>query len=75
MDQQFLTAFSATALLPREDVSLTSLSGLVDVGLLLHLLLSGTMLHLSWGFGLRLFRTFHTEVDCKFVTLVEIWCM
>ena len=42
--------------------SLTSLSGLLDVGLFIHLLLAGTILHATWTFGLRLFRTFQTEV-------------
>ena len=45
--------------------SLSSLSGLLDFGLLLHLLLAGTLLRATWSFGLRLFRTFHTEVYYK----------
>lgn len=43
---------------------LTSLAGLVDVRLLLHLVLAGTLLHVCWSFGLRLFRTFQTEAVC-----------
>ena len=47
----------------REDVQGDSIVGLLDAGLFLHLLLAGTTLHLSWSFGLRLFRVFHTEVS------------
>ena len=50
-------------LYPKEGApSLTSLSGLLDLGLFFHLLLAGTLLHVTWSFGLRLFRIFHTEV-------------
>lgn len=46
----------------RSDVRLTSLFSLLDVGLLASLLAVGTMVHMGWSFGLRLFRVFQTEV-------------
>ena len=46
----------------RDDVRLTSVSSLMDVGLLATLLVTGTTLHVGWSFGLRVFRTFQTEV-------------
>ena len=46
-------------------MSLTTLSGLLSLSLFAHLLFAGTILHASWTFGLRLFRTFQTEVHCS----------
>ncbi len=52
---------------------LTSLRGLLDVGLLLHVLLMGTLLHATWAFGLRVFRVFHTEVSSRMYTLTHMY--
>ena len=46
----------------RDDIRLTSLSSLIDVGLFMSLLVAGTTIHVGWSFGLRVFRTFQTEV-------------
>lgn len=45
----------------RDDIRLTSLSALLDIGLLSSLLVTGTMLHVGWSYSLRIFRTFQTE--------------
>ncbi|CAI8014231.1 Nucleoporin NDC1 [Geodia barretti] len=46
----------------RDDVRLTSLSSLMDLGLFTSLLVAGTTIHVGWSFGLRIFRTFQTQV-------------
>jgi nucleoporin NDC1 len=45
----------------RDDVRLTSLSSLMDLGLFTSLLVAGTTIHVGWSFGLRIFRTFQTQ--------------
>jgi hypothetical protein len=45
----------------RDDIRLTSLSSLMDVGLFTSLVVAGTMIHVGWSFGLRIFRTFQTQ--------------
>ena len=57
-----LASNHGTALCSRDGARLDSIRGLLDVGLLFHLLLAGTMLHVSWSFGLRLFRVLQMEV-------------
>ena len=47
----------------RDGVQLDTIGGLLDVGLFVHVLLAGTVLHVSWSFGLRMFRVFQTEVN------------
>lgn len=49
----------------RDGVQLDTIGGLLDVGLFVHVLLTGTMLHVSWSFGLRMFRVFQTEVNMQ----------
>lgn len=49
-------------LLPAEESSLDSISAMLDIRLLLHLLLTGTFMHCSWSFALRLFRAYQTQV-------------
>ena len=46
-------------------MQLDTIGGLLDVGLFVHVLLAGTMLHVSWSFGLRMFRVFQTEVNIQ----------
>lgn len=46
----------------KDNVPLDSLYGLMNSDLLLLALLSGVMVHCSWSLGLRIFRTFQTEV-------------
>ena len=46
----------------RDDVRLTSLSSLMDLGLFTSLLVAGTTIHVGWSFSLRIFRTFQTQV-------------
>lgn len=49
----------------RDDLQLNTVYGLVDVGLAIHLIMTGTLMHVSWSYGLRAFRTYQTEVSKK----------
>lgn len=49
-------------LFPAEEDHLDSFAGLLSLSLLLHLILTGSFVHMSWSFALRLFRTYQTEV-------------
>lgn len=69
-NQEFQTATNVRHTLPplhavcsRDGVQLDTIGGLLDVGLFVHVLLAGTVLHVSWSFGLRMFRVFQTEVN------------
>lgn len=57
----------------RDGVQLDTIGGLLDVGLFVHVLLAGTMLHVSWSFGLRMFRVFQTEVNMQPLSCDLMW--
>lgn len=61
------------AVCSRDGVQLDTIGGLLDVGLFVHVFLAGTMLHVSWSFGLRMFRVFQTEVNMQPLSCDLMW--
>ena len=45
---------------------LDSVSGLLDVGLLVHLIFISTFMHFTWSFALRIFRICQTQVHIAY---------
>lgn len=50
---------------------LNSITGLLDIRLLVHLIIIGSFIHLSWSFTLRLFRIYQTQVHISLST--HLW--